>query len=80
MKDKSKYYDAGGIETIDIIKAKLTPEQYLGYCLGNVIKYVSRFNFKSRRIEGKKRDLEKAMAYIHWALLYIDNEKIKKEN
>lgn len=80
MKDKPKYYTTGGIETIDIIKAKLTPEQYLGYCLGNVIKYVSRFNFKSRRTEGKKRDLEKAVAYLNWALLYVNKEKTEKEN
>jgi len=25
---ESSYYDAGEIETIDIIKAKLTPEQF----------------------------------------------------
>lgn len=36
---KRTYYDAGGIETLDVIKAKLTPEQYHGYLLGNVIKY-----------------------------------------
>lgn len=36
---KSSYYDAGGIETLDVIKAKLTPEQYQGYLQGNAIKY-----------------------------------------
>ena len=28
--DKSTYYDEGGIETIAIIRAKLTQEQYAG--------------------------------------------------
>lgn len=45
---KSRYYDAGGIETIDIIKAKLTPEQFEGYCLGNMIKYSCRMNHKGQ--------------------------------
>ena len=28
--EKSKYYDAGGIETIKIIRAKLRPEMFVG--------------------------------------------------
>ena len=42
----STYYDKGGIETLDILKAKLTSEQYKGYLLGNIIKYATRFNWK----------------------------------
>ena len=44
----STYYDAGGIETLRIIQAKLTPEQYEGYLLGNIIKYACRFNHKGQ--------------------------------
>lgn len=58
----SRYYDAGGIETIDIIKAKLTPEQLKGYLLGNVIKYSSRLNFKGSAV----RDAEKLNFYSTW--------------
>lgn len=56
---KSTYYDAGGIETLDVIKAKLTPEQYRGYLLGNAIKYACRFNFKG----SSERDAEKLAIY-----------------
>lgn len=42
----SRHYDHGGIETLDVIRAKLTPEQYEGYLLGNIIKYSCRANFK----------------------------------
>lgn len=56
---KSTYYDAGGIETLDVIKAKLTPEQYRGYLLGNVIKYSCRLNFKGCL----ERDAEKLAVY-----------------
>lgn len=56
---KSSYYDVGGIETLDVIKAKLTPEQYSGYLLGNIIKYSCRRNFKG----SAARDDEKCAVY-----------------
>ena len=56
---KSRYYGAGGIETLDIIKAKLTQEQYNGWLLGNIIKYSCRVNHKDQ----KARDVEKIIFY-----------------
>lgn len=56
---KARYYDQGGIETLDIIKAKLTPDQYKGFLIGNVIKYACRVNFKNQ----SKRDAEKIKFY-----------------
>lgn len=61
-KEKSGYYDAGGIETIDVIRAKLTDEQYIGFLMGNVIKYSSRINHKG----SPARDAEKCAAYAGW--------------
>lgn len=40
------HYKVGGIETIDYIKAKLTPEEYRGYLKGNLLKYSSRIGHK----------------------------------
>ena len=59
---KSRYYDAGGIETIDIIRAKLTNEQFRGFLLGNALKYLSRLNYKDNAL----RDAEKAFQYTKW--------------
>lgn len=70
---KSKYYDAGGIETLDIIKAKLTPEQYEGFLLGNAIKYLCRLNFKSIDLSDKTRDAAKAANYIAWLRDFKEN-------
>ena len=56
---KARYYDAGGLETLDIIKAKLTPDQYKGWLLGNLIKYSCRANFKNQM----PRDIEKVAFY-----------------
>ena len=58
---KSSYYDAGGIETIEVIRAKLTPEQYAGYLLGNVIKYSCRMMHKTP--DTPQRDAEKLAIY-----------------
>ena len=65
---KSRYYDAGGIELIEIIRAKLTPEQFRGYLLGNAIKYSGRLNFKG----SPERDAEKLAYYSKWL-----NEEMK---
>lgn len=56
---KSDYYDAGGIETIKILRAKLTHEQFKGFLLGNIIKYSTRANFKDQFA----RDVEKVNVY-----------------
>lgn len=63
---KSNYYDEGGIEVLDIIKAKLTTEQYKGYLLGNALKYQCRLNFKGCSDAEKLRDAEKAANYTAW--------------
>ena len=59
---KSRYYDIGGIEVIEIIRAKLTPEQYRGYLLGNVLKYACRMEHKG----SADRDAEKMRMYAEW--------------
>jgi hypothetical protein len=59
MVNHPTHYKAGGIETIDFIEAK-----NLGYHLGNVVKYVSRADFKGNKLE----DLQKAKWYLDRAI------------
>ena len=54
------HYTAGGIETIDYLRAKLTPEQFAGFCLGNALKYLSRAGLKGDRVT----DWRKAAWYL----------------
>lgn len=54
----------GDIETIDFIRDKLDDKAYRGYCLGNVIKYISRYDKKGDEYE----NLAKAEVYLGWAL------------
>lgn len=57
------HYTEGGIEAIDYIAAKLGPEGFRAYCLGNVLKYVSRWQHKDG-----EQDLRKAAVYLGWAI------------
>jgi len=54
------HYKVGGIETIDYLQAKLTPEEFAGFCKGNALKYISRANHKADAAE----DLRKAAWYL----------------
>ena len=66
MTDKTRpdYYQfPGGIEPIDLCK-------HLGFCEGNIVKYVSRAGRKEG--EGRLADLKKALTYLN---LIITDEK-----
>ena len=58
----SNHYAVGGIEVIDVIKAKLTPEQFEGYLIGSSIEYLLRANHKGQ----KDRDYQKAANFTKW--------------
>lgn len=49
------HYTTGGIECIDAIRSALTPEEFRGYCKGNVLKYIWR-----------NEDIKKAIVYAGW--------------
>lgn len=66
------HYKTGGIETIDYIEAKLGVDGAFSYCLGNVLKYVSRAGKKD--IATEREDLEKAQWYLNKALEYASYE------
>lgn len=61
------HYTFGEIEVIDYIRDKLTPEQFQGYCEGNVLKYVSRWEHK-----GGLEDLQKARVYLDWMIESVE--------
>jgi len=59
MVNSPAHYTVGGIETIDYIQAKLTPDEFRGYLKGNVIKYTSRAQYK----EYPEEDIDKMVWY-----------------
>lgn len=56
--NRPSHYTAGGIECIDAIRAALTPEEFRGYCKGNMIKYIWRERHKQGDVS-----IEKAQWY-----------------
>lgn len=62
-----EHYNHNGIETIDVIEAWLTPEQFKGCLAGNVIKYVSRWQDKNGL-----EDLKKAKWYLEKLISKLD--------
>ena len=50
-----KHYIVGGIETIDFMKAKSTPEEFHGYLRLTVLKYLSRGPYKEDALEDYKK-------------------------
>lgn len=61
------HYTIGGIEAIDVIRAKLTPEEYVGYCKGSILHYLMRSNWKGehdqdcRKAEWYAKELARAV-------------------
>ncbi|MBK3695715.1 DUF3310 domain-containing protein [Listeria monocytogenes] len=61
------HYTAGGIETLDYIKAKVS--DYPSYAIGNILKYVSRYEHKNG-IE----DLKKAQFYLNDLIEWMESD------
>lgn len=57
------HYCKGGVECIEAIKASMCPADFCGYCKGNVIKYLWRWQEK-----GGLQDLKKAQVYLGWLI------------
>lgn len=60
MVNHPSHYTAGGIECIDAIEASMTPEAFKGYCKGNAMKYIWRYEKK-----GSVESLQKAIWYLN---------------
>ena len=60
MVNHPDHYKVGGIEAIDYIQAKLSPEEFAGYCRGNALKYISR----AGRKDAVGQEVRKAIWYL----------------
>ena len=58
-----QHYCKGGVECIEAIRASMTDEAFAGYCKGNVMKYIFRYENK-----GGVEDLNKALVYLNWLI------------
>lgn len=60
MVNHPPHYMVGGIETIDYMQAKSTPEEFCGHLRLTAIKYLSRVGHKGDALE----DYKKAKWYL----------------
>lgn len=71
MKDltKQEHYANNGIEPIDIMRKNFSHDEFMGFCKGNVLKYLLRYKDKNGL-----EDLEKARIYLNWLIDEYSNE------
>lgn len=67
------HYTQGKYEVIDYIEDKLSKEELQGYCVGNVLKYVSRFKHKNGL-----EDLKKAEWYLNRLITNMEGKECQK--
>lgn len=69
MVNHPSHYTSGYIECIDAIEASMTPSQFIGYCKGNIMKYLYRFEHKNG-----VEDVRKAQWYLNKMLFTLERE------
>ena len=70
--DTNKHYCIDGIQPIQYCQRCLTPEQFQGACIKDVIKYLSRFGKKDEKI----REAEKALDYALWLYMSVAGKDV----
>lgn len=68
-----KHYKLPGlnIESIDVLRSVLTPEEFKGFCRGNALKYLIRAGRKDNELQ----DIKKAGVYIGWCIDTIQDQE-----
>lgn len=68
----NKHYEEMPVEPLDLMKSVLTPEEYIGFLKGNMIKYAMRAGHK----EGcsASEDADKFIAYKTFLRLYLKED------
>lgn len=68
-----KHYKLPGlnIESIDVLRSVLTPEEFKGFCRGNALKYLIRAGKKDSELQ----DIKKAGVYIGWCIDTIQDQE-----
>lgn len=75
MVNNPPHYTHGGIETIDYMEAKSTPEEFAGHLRLTAIKYLSRAGLK----ESTLMDLKKAQWYVNELVTFVEKQTVKEK-
>lgn len=67
----TKYYTANGLSPIEAMKnGFVTKEEYRGFLIGNVLKYINRFQYKDDALS----DLYKCRRYVEYLIELEKND------
>lgn len=66
------YMLANGLESKDVVRAILTPEEYKGWCKGNALKY--QFRAEKKDPTKTKEDYQKAVWFLDELIRIMDKE------
>lgn len=65
------YYSVNGLSPLDVMKnGFVTKDEYRGFLIGNVLKYINRFQYKNDALN----DLYKCREYLDF-LIELENKK-----
>lgn len=68
--EEATHYMLGNIQSIEIIQQSLTPEEFIGYCKGNVLKY------RLRKKGTDREDAGKSAQFAEWLCQAMDGKII----
>lgn len=72
---ESKFYDEhyqGEVQPIEIMQANMTPEEFVGFLKGNIIKYACRMGKKDK----PEKEAAKIARYAEWLAEAINGKTI----
>jgi hypothetical protein len=72
MVNHPPHYTRGGIEAIDYMEAKSTPEEFAGHLRLTALKYLSRIGYKDDALQ----DLKKAQWYVNRLVAFAEKRAI----
>ena len=68
---QEQHYD-GAVQSIELMQAQMTHEEFIGFLKGNIIKYVSRLGKK----DTSEKEVRKIIQYTHWLLEAVQGKTI----
>ena len=68
----AQHYIDSAMQPIEFMQTVMTSEQFRGFCIGNVVKYLARAPYKQQEASDKA----KALQYAYWADLAQQGHRI----
>ena len=65
-----KHYTSGKYEVIKVIEDKMTAAQFIGFLIGNIMKYIMRAPLKGDALH----DYKKAKWYLDYLIEYLEGD------